>query len=83
MLCGIGFVVFVLQFLLLRSVKVIPEYERGVVFTLGKFSSIRKPVLTLLIPIIQVIRRVDMHLVTKEMQDDISTISNKFLETIS
>ncbi|MEA3327704.1 MAG: slipin family protein [Chloroflexota bacterium] len=67
LLCGFGFLVFVLLFLLLRSIKVIPEYERGVVFTLGKFTGIRKPGLSLLIPIIQVMRRVDMRLATAEV----------------
>jgi len=67
LLCGVGFVVFVLLFLLMRSIKVIPEYERGVVFTLGKFTGIRKPGLTLLIPVIQIMSRVDMRLATAEI----------------
>lgn len=67
LLCIIGVVLFILITLVLRSVKVIPEYERGVMFTLGKFSGVRKPGLTLLIPIIQVMRRVDMRLATAEV----------------
>jgi regulator of protease activity HflC (stomatin/prohibitin superfamily) len=67
LLCLIGGGIFVLLFLLLRTVKVIPEYERGVMFTLGKFSGIRSPGLTLLIPIIQQMRRVDMRLATAEV----------------
>lgn len=65
--CVVGFVLFLLFFLLLRSIRVIPEYERGVIFTLGKFSGIRNPGLTLLIPIVQVMRRVDMRLATAEV----------------
>lgn len=67
LLCLIGGGLFVLLFLLLRTVKVIPEYERGVMFTLGKFSGIRSPGLTLLIPIIQQMQRVDMRLATAEV----------------
>jgi regulator of protease activity HflC (stomatin/prohibitin superfamily) len=67
LLCIIGGGFFVLLFLLLRTIKVIPEYERGVMFTLGKFSGIRKPGLTLLIPIVQQMRRVDMRLATAEV----------------
>lgn len=66
-LCIAGVVVFILLILVLRSVRVIPEYERGVIFTLGKFSGIRKPGLTLLIPIVQIMRRVDMRLATAEV----------------
>lgn len=67
LLCGIGAVLLVLVMFLLRTVKVIPEYERGVIFTFGKFSGIRKPGLTLLIPIVQIMRRVDMRLATAEV----------------
>jgi len=66
-LCGVGLLVFFLFFLVLRAVKVIPEYERGVIFTLGKFTGIRNPGLTFLIPIIQLMRRVDMRLATAEV----------------
>lgn len=66
-LCIVGFVLLILFFLVLRSIKVITEYERGVIFTLGKFAGIRNPGLTLLIPIIQVMRRVDMRLATAEV----------------
>ena len=67
LLCIVGGVLFLLFFLLLRAVKVIPEYERGVIFTLGKFTGIRSPGLTFLIPIVQQMRRVDMRLATAEV----------------
>jgi regulator of protease activity HflC (stomatin/prohibitin superfamily) len=66
-LCLVGGGVFLILALLLRSIKVIPEYERGVIFTFGKFTGVRKPGLTLLIPIIQIMRRVDMRLATAEV----------------
>lgn len=66
-LCLVGFIVFVFIFLLLRSFRVISEYERGVVFTLGKFTGIRNPGLTFLIPIAQRMQRVDMRLATAEV----------------
>ena len=67
LLCVVGGAIFVLLFLVLRAVKVIPEYERGVIFTLGKFTGIRSPGLTFLIPIAQQMRRVDMRLATAEV----------------
>lgn len=49
---------------ILTSIKVIYQYERGVVFTLGKYSGIRSPGLTLIFPIIQELRKVDMRITT-------------------
>jgi regulator of protease activity HflC (stomatin/prohibitin superfamily) len=63
----LGPFLFFLLFFILRIFKVIPEYERGVVFTLGKFSGIRNPGLTLIFPIIQRLQRVDMRLATAEV----------------
>lgn len=65
--CVFGAILLFLFTLLLRAIRVIQEYKRGVVFTLGKFSGIRNPGLTLLIPIIQTMRLVDMRLATAEV----------------
>jgi regulator of protease activity HflC (stomatin/prohibitin superfamily) len=67
LICSGGVLLFLLVTLVLRSVKVIPEYERGVIFTLGKFTGIKKPGLIFLVPIVQVLRRVDMRLATAEV----------------
>jgi regulator of protease activity HflC (stomatin/prohibitin superfamily) len=66
-LCLVGGGILLILLLLLRAIKVIPEYERGVIFTFGKFSGIRKPGLTFLIPIVQIMQRVDMRLATAEV----------------
>ena len=39
--------------LIIVSVKILRQYERAVVFTLGKFQSVKGPGLVLLIPFIQ------------------------------
>lgn len=67
MLCLVGAIVFVVFIIALRAFRVIPEYERGVIFTLGKFTGIRNPGLTFLLPIAQIMRRVDMRLATAEV----------------
>ncbi|MDY6873037.1 MAG: slipin family protein [Chloroflexota bacterium] len=67
LICVGAGVLLLLLILLLRSIAVIPEYERGVVFTLGKFTGIREPGLNFLVPIIQIMRRVDMRLATAEV----------------
>ncbi len=40
-------------FVLFSSMKVVKEYERGVKFTLGKFSGMMSPGLRLVIPALQ------------------------------
>jgi regulator of protease activity HflC (stomatin/prohibitin superfamily) len=56
------------------SIKVLRQYERGVIFTLGKFSHIGGPGLLFLIPLVQQIVRVDLRTVVMEVpsQDLIS-----------
>ena len=46
----------------LTGLKVVNEYERGVRFTLGKYSGIMSPGLRLVIPILQTWQRVDMRI---------------------
>ncbi len=67
LLCGGGIILFFLVILVSRSVRVIPEYERGVIFTLGKFTGIKNPGLIFLVPVIQLMKRVDMRLATAEV----------------
>jgi len=49
---GLMFVVVAI----LSAVKLLYEYERGVVFTLGKYRGTRNPGLTLIFPVIQSMR---------------------------
>jgi len=58
---------FVAIFLLFSSIKQLYQYERGVVFTLGKFSGTRNPGLTLIFPVIQTMRKVDMRIKTADV----------------
>lgn len=46
--------------LLFMSIKVLPEYERGVVLTLGRYTGTKGPGLVILIPIVQRMMRVDL-----------------------
>jgi len=46
--------------LILRSCGCLYEYERGAVFTLGKYTSTRGPGLTFIVPILQSMRKVDL-----------------------
>ena len=59
---------------LTAAVKVLRQYERAVVFTLGKFQSVKGPGLVLLVPFIQQMVRVDLRIQVIEIptQDVIS-----------
>jgi regulator of protease activity HflC (stomatin/prohibitin superfamily) len=67
-----GFVLVVA--LISGTVKIMREYERAVVFTLGRFSRVRGPGLVLLVPFIQEMVRVDLRIQVIEIptQDVIS-----------
>jgi regulator of protease activity HflC (stomatin/prohibitin superfamily) len=63
--------------LLSAAIKVLPEYERGVVFRLGRITGIRGPGLVLLIPIIDRMRRVDLRVITMEVPpQEVITLDN-------
>ncbi|MFT4304775.1 MAG: slipin family protein [Candidatus Woesearchaeota archaeon] len=53
-------IIGIIVLFLLSGLKVVNQYERGVLFTLGKYKGILKPGLRLVIPIIQSWKRVDM-----------------------
>jgi regulator of protease activity HflC (stomatin/prohibitin superfamily) len=56
------------------SIRIIREYERGVVYTLGKFTGLRQPGLRFVIPVLQQMVMVDMRVRTEDVptQDVIS-----------
>jgi regulator of protease activity HflC (stomatin/prohibitin superfamily) len=67
MAIAIGIVVVLAFFLLLflgSSVRVLREYERGVIFRLGRLIALKGPGLIILIPIIDRMVRVDLRTVT-------------------
>ncbi len=68
------FVLIVAGYLVAASVRILREYERAVVFTLGRFQRVKGPGLVLLIPLIQEMVRVDLRIQVIEIptQDVIS-----------
>jgi regulator of protease activity HflC (stomatin/prohibitin superfamily) len=61
-------------FLLFSAIKILREYERGVVFTFGRFERVKGPGLVFLIPFVQELVRVDLRIQVIEIpsQDVIS-----------
>ena len=56
----LGLIVFIVVFIILPSLKQINEYERGVKFTLGKYSKMMEPGWRLVFPIFQSYKKVDV-----------------------
>ncbi len=57
---GFGFLIIPAIILLFMSVKQINQYQRGVKFTLGKYSKTEEPGLCIIFPIIQSLTKVDI-----------------------
>lgn len=67
----------IIGFLLASSIKILNEYERAVIFRLGKFSGVRGPGLIILIPVLEKMERIDLRLVTLDVpSQDIITKDN-------
>ncbi|MCX8175309.1 MAG: SPFH domain-containing protein [Candidatus Micrarchaeota archaeon] len=74
----VGAIIFIPLF-----VRVIYQYQKGVLFQLGKFVGVREPGLTFVIPILQELRIVDMRIKTADIprqevmtKDNISVLAN-------
>src|SRR3989339_665574 len=67
-------IVAIVLFLILISIRQINQYERGVKFTLGKFTSVKMPGWRLIVPVFQSMTKVDIRTkaVDVENQDAIT-----------
>ena len=62
---------------LYNSIKILMEYERGVIFFLGKFDKVKGPGLIIVWPLIQKMLRVNLQIVTMEVPaQDVITRDN-------
>ena len=71
---GLGSLLFLLLVLFAMSVRILREYERGVVLQLGRFWSVKGSGLIILIPVLQQMVRVDLRTIVLDVptQDVIS-----------
>lgn len=69
-----GFLILFVLIFLASAIRILREYERGVVFTLGRFTGVKGPGLIILIPVIQQMVRVDLRTIVLDVptQDVIS-----------
>jgi regulator of protease activity HflC (stomatin/prohibitin superfamily) len=74
---GFGALVLLLVLLALSTFRILREYERGVVFQLGRFWQVKGPGLILLIPMVQQMVRVDLRTVVLDVPpQDVITRDN-------
>src|SRR5438067_3426417 len=53
---------------LMLSLRIVKQYEEGVLFRLGRVVGVRKPGLTFIVPVVDVLRRVSLRIVTMPIQ---------------
>ncbi len=74
---GLAVVLAILLFILMSAVRVLREYERAVLFRLGRFAGIKGPGLFLMIPIIDKMVRVSLRVITMDVPpQDVITKDN-------
>src|ERR1700694_3389260 len=63
----VGIIAGIIVLYLLLSIRVLRQYERGVVFRLGKFTGVRGPGLTLMFVPVEMMRRASLRSVTMQI----------------
>jgi regulator of protease activity HflC (stomatin/prohibitin superfamily) len=73
-LASFGIIGAILLIVLFNVFKILKEYERGVIFFLGRFQKVKGPGLIVLIPFLQTITKVDLRVIVMDVptQDVIS-----------
>lgn len=73
----LGVILFALLMVGFSAIKIVPEYERGVVFRLGRLAGARGPGLFFLIPIVERMVRVDQRVITMDVPpQEVITLDN-------
>jgi len=69
-----GTIAFLLLAIIINAIKILREYERGVIFQLGRFWKVKGPGLIIVIPVVQQMVRVDLRVIVMDVptQDVIS-----------
>jgi regulator of protease activity HflC (stomatin/prohibitin superfamily) len=72
-----GIIAFLLMGIIFSAIKILREYERGVIFQLGRFWKVKGPGLIIVIPVVQQIERVDLRVIVMDVPtQDVITRDN-------
>lgn len=75
LLFSISFVV--VPILLLSGIRIVDQYQRGLVLTFGKFTGIRQPGFRFIVPIVQRMIKIDMRIATVDVpRQEVITLDN-------
>lgn len=66
-LVGIVVILGLILLVLRSAIKIVPEYERGVIFRLGRIAGAKGPGLFFIVPIIDQMTRIDLRVVTLDV----------------
>lgn len=71
------FILLPLIYIIVSGIRIIDQYERGVVLTLGAYSGVLEPGLRVIIPVVQRIIKVDIRITTSDIpQQEVITKDN-------
>jgi regulator of protease activity HflC (stomatin/prohibitin superfamily) len=74
---GLGIIVFLVLIILSNAIRILKEYERGVIFRLGRLIGAKGPGIILLIPLVDRMTRVDLRTITFDVPpQDVITRDN-------
>jgi regulator of protease activity HflC (stomatin/prohibitin superfamily) len=74
---GLIFLIILLAFIIINIIKILREYERGVIFRLGRLIPVKGPGIIILIPFVDKLVKVDLRTVTFDVPaQDIITQDN-------
>ncbi|MHA1213107.1 MAG: SPFH domain-containing protein [Candidatus Heimdallarchaeota archaeon] len=83
LLIGAGVVLFLIILIFLAGIKIALEYERLVVFRLGRYNRTKGPGIVYVMPIIETFRKVDLRIITQDIprqevmtRDNIPVLAN-------
>lgn len=77
LLACLAVLAFIALMILLSAIKIVPEYERGVIFRLGRLMGPRGPGIFFVIPVFERMVRVDMRVITMDVPvQEVITLDN-------
>ena len=78
---GVAFILIVVLLILSNAIKILREWERGVILRLGKFQAVRGPGITFVIPMIERMYRINTRVITVDVPpQDVITRDNVTLK---
>ncbi|MEK7529097.1 MAG: SPFH domain-containing protein [Patescibacteria group bacterium] len=77
------FLVFIVLFILVISIRQVNQYERGVTFTMGRYTSTKMPGWRIIIPIFQSMRKVDIRTKAVDVPDQETITKDNISVTIN